>query len=65
MFVLGSPSPVYSRKIMMLPCILSVIMAIGCAFGLASYMGYKYSADLLVPCILLLGLGLDDCYILT
>eukprot|EP00494_Astrolonche_serrata_P001485 UN01491 len=65
MWILGSKSVVYSRKTMIGYSMISLLMAIICAYGAAGYVGVKFTVDLVLPCVLLLGLGLDDCFVLT
>jgi len=65
MWVLGGTALVHGNKTVVAACLISVIFATVCAFGLAGYVGEKWSSTLFVPIILLLGLGLDDTFVLT
>jgi len=63
-WALGGTSLVNGNKLVVVFCVVSVILSIGCTLGIMGYCGYGFSQTMFVPVILLLGIGLDDSFIL-
>lgn len=64
MWVLGGLEAVHGRKVMLAVCFFCILNAIICATGLLSYSNLKWNFMLMPSMILIIGLGLDDTYIL-
>jgi len=64
-WVLGARASVHGRKTMLLACVLCIIFSLICAIGMTVYLGEKWNNMLPPTVILILGLALDDTFILT
>ena len=64
-FVLGSCSPIHMRVVSAMVGLLCVGISIAAGYGIAFYFGFKFSDMHGVLPFLILGLGVDDMFVIV
>lgn len=64
-WVLARNSPVISQGTLAVGAVFCVILAMGASFGLGSAFGLEYSNTVQLLAFLLLGLGIDDAFVIA
>jgi Niemann-Pick C1 protein len=64
-FFLGSCSPIHFRSLAALVALLCVALAYSASYGLATYLGGKTAGIHSLLPFLLIGIGVDDAFVLT
>ena len=65
MAVLHKSNAVESRSMLAVACVLGVVFSTAGAFGLVAALGVQFSFVVQAALLLLLGLGMDDCFVIV
>ena len=63
--MLGRCDPVHSKVLLSLSIIATIMMSLLFAFGMSGYLGYPLTQLSLMSIFILLGVGVDDMFILV
>ena len=63
--VFWRPNTVYSRSMLAMDAVMSVVIAIGSALGLCLFIGIKFNMVVQSLAVVLLGIGIDDGFVIS